>query len=192
LENQRFNMKKEMAKMYKDVSDQEDSASVMSSIDVKEYWENIKRTAKAEHKIITEMVDGLEDPYEKEDYYKNVMKQLHQEKEGEEDFEEEEENQMDFHSPKNEFERMLHRKIFELNHLQTEFNSLQLQLQKERSLKLKAEENNLKILKQHEAEKKSLALSVKKKIQEYFERKVMNVGLMYKKEIVSICHSQIL
>jgi len=83
---------------------------------------------------------------------------------------------------------MLHRKIFELNKLQTEYHELQLQNQKDKNLRLKAEEEIIKINRQHENEKKSMAVSIKNKIQEYFERKVMNVGLMYKKEIVILVY----
>lgn len=75
---------------------------------------------------------------------------------------------------------MIHRKIFELNQLQTDYHELQLMNQKEKNLRLKAEEEIIKIHRQHENEKKSMAVSLKNKIQDYFERKVMNIGLMYK------------
>jgi len=78
---------------------------------------------------------------------------------------------------------MLHRKIFELNHLQAEFHKVQLQLQKEKNLRLRADEEVSRLNKQHEDEKKNLALNIKTKIQNHYERKVMNVGIMYKKEM---------
>eukprot|EP00344_Euplotes_crassus_P009456 CAMPEP_0197018310 /NCGR_PEP_ID=MMETSP1380-20130617/80028_1 /TAXON_ID=5936 /ORGANISM="Euplotes crassus, Strain CT5" /LENGTH=263 /DNA_ID=CAMNT_0042445511 /DNA_START=78 /DNA_END=870 /DNA_ORIENTATION=+ len=114
------------------------------------------------------------------------MELLKREKEGEGDDEEIEEFEENSILLNNEFEEMLHRKIYELNQLQTEYHELQLQLQKEKSLRLKAEEEIAKINKQHESEKKNLAINIKNTIQDHFERKVMNVGIMYKKELKNL------
>ena len=50
-------------------------------------------------------------------------------------------------------------------------------------MRLKAEETILKLKRQHQTEKKNLAINVKNKIQDYFEKKVSNIGQMYKREI---------
>ena len=137
--------------MFKEVDEGEDNEDIFSSIDIQEYWDNIKRTAHAEYKIISDMAeDNQED--KKEEYNENVVNFLNEKEKDDENLPEEEDD-FAFHSPKNEFEEMLHRKIYELNQLQTDFHALQLQNQKEKNLRLKAEENILKLRRQHDTDK---------------------------------------
>ena len=90
-----------------------------------------------------------------------VLGKQKQEDEDEGDVEEDDEYYDDlmFGSPKNEFEMMLHRKIFELNKLQTDYRELQLKIQREMNQRLKAEEVIIKLKRQHQSEKKSLGKS---------------------------------
>lgn len=76
-----YNKKKEMVKMFKEMDEEDDSQSMLSDIEIKEYWENIKRTAQAENKIISQMIDEIEDQDQKDKYQNNVIKLLHKEKE---------------------------------------------------------------------------------------------------------------
>jgi hypothetical protein len=145
-----------MAKFLKEVDEDEDNRSMLSSIDINEYWENIKRTAQAENKIISEMVDGKTSEKALETFPDSVMKALQHERELENPDQQIDDapDELVFNSPKNEFERMLHRKIYELNKLQTDYHKLQLENQKEKNLRLKAEETILKQKRQHLTEKK--------------------------------------
>ena len=121
-----------MAKIFREVDEGEDAQSMFSSVDIQEYWDNIKRTAHAENKIISDLIDKAEDQEEQKNYPNNVLSLLKKEKVDEDGQQPEPEEDLDFNSPRNEFERMLHRKIFELNKLQTDYHKLQLENQKEK------------------------------------------------------------
>jgi len=172
-----------MASIFKEVDQDSDNKTMLSSIDIQEYWLNIKRAAHTENRIISEMVDGKTGEASKEGFEETVANALRKQNAPEQNAEDEQDDML-LNSPRNEFERMLHRKIYELNKLQTDYHSLQLENQKEKNLRLKAEENCLKQRRQHESEKKNLAINIKNQVQQYFERRVMNTGLLYRKEIV--------
>lgn len=98
------------------------------------------------------------------DKVKEVLAQQQKDENGENEQNEnefdkhDEEDDLIFGSPKNEFEQMLHRKIYELNQLQTDFRELQLIHQKEKSSRLKAEEEIIKLKRQFATDKKNIGM----------------------------------
>ena len=142
--------------MFKEVDEGEGNDDIFSSVDIQEYWDNIRRTAQAEYKIISDMAEDNQEEKKQDEYHENVISFLNKEKQDDADNPVEDVDDFDdfaFHSPKNEFEQMLHRKIFELNKLQTDFHALQLQNQKEKNMRLKAEETIFKMKRQHATDK---------------------------------------
>ena len=139
--------------MFREVDEDESNQDLFSSVDIQEYWDNIKRTAQAEYRIVSDLQEENQDEKDPMQYPENVINFLNKEKQDDEPNLFAVDDDLVFHSPKNEFEEMLHRKIFELNKLQTEFNALQLQNQKEKNKRLKAEETILKMKRAHANEK---------------------------------------
>mmetsp|Transcript_32379 Transcript_32379/g.31775 ORF Transcript_32379/g.31775 Transcript_32379/m.31775 type:complete len:91 (-) Transcript_32379:478-750(-) len=90
-----------MQKIFKEMDEGEENQDMLSDVEIKEYWDNIKRTAQAENKIISQIIStNNEEDKQKGSYNENVMELLKREKEGEGDDEEIEEFEVELHSPK--------------------------------------------------------------------------------------------
>lgn len=68
-----------MAKIFREVDEGEDNADMFSSADIQEYWDNIKRTAHVENKIVSDMNEDKEEKDETK-YPENVLSLLNKEK----------------------------------------------------------------------------------------------------------------
>jgi hypothetical protein len=181
-----YNKQKEMAKIFTEVDEGEDQKSIMSSIDVQEYWENIKRTVKEDNRIFDGINDGDEGEDQKGDFTYNVMHMLGNERNTvHDDFQvHHQDEDLVINNPKNETERMLQNKRSELNKVRSDYHELKRHYLHEKNLRIKSDDKIVRLKRQHENEKKTLAVKIKSEIEDYFEKKIMNVGLLYEEEIV--------
>lgn len=100
----------------------------MSTEDLEEYWENIKRNAITEIAIMNEQQKSAkENKHEDKDYSLYVVKQLKKQKQKDEGTfgvqrKDSTKNLEMLRQPKNDFEVLLHRKLVELNETRMELN----------------------------------------------------------------------
>lgn len=121
---------RELYQLY-DAADDNETQEIFSDGDLEEYWENIKRNAIAEVNIMVakEENENADKPQDQADLIKEfiadkVKPNVTNHKDGTK-------NLNNLGIPKNETEKLLYRKLEELNDARTTINKLEIKLQKE-------------------------------------------------------------